>query len=72
MHTTSDDAAADSRAALIKSITMVFLVFTWLSVLARTWVRAMVIRNYGWDDAVMLLAMVCHLFFVAASLDVRY
>ena len=71
MHTTSDDAAADSRATLIRSITIVFLVFTWLSVLARTWVRAMVIRNYGWDDAAMLLAVVCYLF-VAASLNVRH
>jgi hypothetical protein len=51
-------AAAHSRATLITVVTIVFLSIAWLAVLARTWVRAVMIRNYGWDDAVMLLAMV--------------
>ena len=71
MHTTSDDAAADSRATLIRAITIVFLVVAWLAVLARSYVRAVLIRNYGWDDAVMLLAVVCQ-FVIVESLGVLY
>lgn len=71
MHTTSDDAAANSRATLITSITIIFLVAAWSAVLARSYVRAILIRNYGWDDAVMLLAVVCHLV-VTESLDIPY
>jgi hypothetical protein len=61
MDTTSNVAAAHSRATLITAVTIVFLTTAWLAVLARTWVRAVMIRNYGWDDAVMLLAVVSHL-----------
>jgi hypothetical protein len=43
----------------------------WLAVLARSYVRAVLMRNYGWDDAVMLLAVVCHLV-IAGSLRVSY
>ena len=71
MHTTSDDAAADSRATLIRAITIVFLVVAWLAVLARSYVRAVLMRIYGWDDAVMLLAVVCHLV-IAGSFCVPY
>jgi hypothetical protein len=52
-------AAAHSRATLITVVTIVFLTIAWLAVLARTWVRAVMIRNYGWDDAIMFLALVC-------------
>ena len=71
MHASSDDAAANSRATLITAITAVFLTVAWLSVLARSYVRAMLIRNYGWDDAVMLLAVVCQHVIVESS-DVPY
>jgi hypothetical protein len=58
--TSSDTiAGAHSRETLITAVTITFLVTAWLAVLARTWVRAIMIRNYGWDDAVMLLALVC-------------
>jgi hypothetical protein len=69
MRTTSDDAAANSRATLITAITVIFLVVAWLAVLARSYVRAILIRNYGWDDAVMLLAVVRYLV-IAENLDV--
>jgi hypothetical protein len=71
MYTSSDDAAANSRATLITAITAVFLTVAWLSVLARSYVRAMLIRNYGWDDAVMLLAVVCRLIMTKSS-DISY
>lgn len=56
---TTSEAAAHSRATLITGVTIAFLTTAWLAVLARTYVRAVMIRNYGWDDAVMLLAVVC-------------
>jgi hypothetical protein len=68
MSTTTNAAAAHSRATLLTAVTIVFLTTAWLAVLARTWVRAVMIRNYGWDDAVMLLALVCQLV-VVKSLD---
>ena len=71
MHTTTTDAAAHSRATLIRAVTIIFLVVAWLAVLARSYVRAVLIRNYGWDDAVMLLAVVCHLLIAEIS-DVPY
>lgn len=43
----------------------------WSAVLARSYVRAILIRNYGWDDAVMLLAVVCYLV-ITESLNVLY
>jgi hypothetical protein len=49
--------AAHARATEITAVTITFLVTAWMAVLARTWVRAVMIRNYGWDDAVMLLAV---------------
>jgi hypothetical protein len=51
--------AAHARATEITAVTITFLITAWMAVLARTWVRAVMIRNYGWDDAVMLLAVVC-------------
>lgn len=58
MTTTSDPVAAHSRATLVTAVTITFLTTAWLAVLARTWVRAVMIRNYGWDDAMILLAVV--------------
>jgi hypothetical protein len=51
---------AHARATEITAVTITFLITAWMAVLARTWVRAVMIRNYGWDDAVMLLAVVCY------------
>ena len=71
MSTQSDDAEAHYRKTMMTAITIVFLTLAWLSVLARTWVRAFMVRNFGWEDAVMLLAVVCHLV-IAERLGVSY
>jgi hypothetical protein len=52
--------AVHARATEITGVTITFLITAWMAVLARTWVRAVMIRNYGWDDAVMLMAVVCN------------
>lgn len=36
----------------------VFLALTWLIVLLRTWVRAVVLRAFGWDDGLMIFTNV--------------
>ena len=57
MHTGVATTPQDRRTYLT-AVVIVFLSLVWISVSARTWVRSMVSRNYGWDDAVMLLAAV--------------
>lgn len=64
---TTSDGAAHTRATLISAVSIAFLATAWLAVLARTYVRAVMIRNYGWDDAVMLLAVVCTTLLVRQS-----
>ena len=49
---------AQDRRTYLTAVVIVFLSLVWISISARTWVRSMVSRNYGWDDAVMLLAAV--------------
>lgn len=56
-----DPEAAEYRGTMMTTVIIVFLVMTWVTVLARTWVRAVMIRSFGWDDAVTLLAAVCSL-----------
>lgn len=53
-----EHAEADDRRTLMTSVTVVFLVISWLSVFSRTYVRGFIIHSFGWDDAIMLLAAV--------------
>lgn len=39
-------------------ICCVFLNATWLTIFLRIWVRAGILRNFGWDDAIMVLTNV--------------
>lgn len=48
----------DSRSKAIIVVTAVFLGISLGSVLLRCFVRTRVVRAFGWDDIVMLLAMV--------------
>ena len=64
--------AAHARGTEITAVTITFLITAWIAVLARTWVRAVMIRNYGWDDAVMLLAVVCCMFLPKTTHQAMY
>lgn len=55
----NDAEAAHERRAMMLTIIIIFLVLTWIIVLLRTWVRGFIIRSFGWDDAITLLATVC-------------
>lgn len=59
METPAEMAAARSVATLIEAVTIAFLIIAFMAVLVRTWVRAVMTWNYGLDDVVMTLAMVC-------------
>lgn len=48
----------DSRSNAILTVTSVFLGISLTSVLLRCFVRTRVVRAFGWDDIIMLLAMV--------------
>jgi hypothetical protein len=48
----------DSRSNAILIVTAVFLGISLGSVLLRCFVRTRVVRAFGWDDIIMLLAMV--------------
>lgn len=50
--------AARGRKDLIAGVTIAFLSIAWIAVSMRPYVRLFMIKNYGWDDAVMLLAAV--------------
>ena len=48
----------DSRSQAILIVTAVFLAISLISVGLRCFVRTQVVRAFGWDDSLMLVAMV--------------
>jgi len=55
---THNDTSLSDRGQREKAVTIAFLVAAWVFVLLRIWVRTCMIRNFGWDDATMVLANV--------------
>ncbi|KAI4636764.1 hypothetical protein J4E93_010989 [Alternaria ventricosa] len=53
VHSSADLAMAAEQQ---QRITIAFLVVSWIFILLRIWTRTCIIRSFGWDDAVMLLA----------------
>ncbi|KAJ5698844.1 hypothetical protein N7462_000849 [Penicillium macrosclerotiorum] len=63
----------DSRSNAILTVTAVFLGISLFSVLLRCFVRTRVVRAFGWDDIMMLLAMVLNLAFaICGILGAKY
>ncbi|GME31676.1 hypothetical protein GTA08_BOTSDO11494 [Neofusicoccum parvum] len=48
----------ESKAPTELAVCIVFLVLTYLSVGARCYVRLCIIKSFGWDDALMVVALV--------------
>ena len=48
-----------SRSQMLLLSSSICLVFAWISVSLRVWVRAVMIKSFGWDDSLMVLALVC-------------
>lgn len=53
-----DAVQDDSRSKAILIVTSVFLGISLSSVLLRVFVRTRIVRAFGWDDGIMLCAMV--------------
>lgn len=68
---THNDTSLSDRGQQEKAVTIAFLVATWVLVSLRIWVRAYMIRNFGWDDATMVLANVVFTFNCIAVLYVQ-
>ncbi|KAH6857391.1 hypothetical protein BKA58DRAFT_299803, partial [Alternaria rosae] len=52
-HSSADLAMAAEQQ---QRVTIAFLAVSWIFILLRIWTRTCIIRSFGWDDAVMLLA----------------
>lgn len=62
----NDDDGSRSHAILI--VTVIFLVISAVSVILRCFVRTQVVRAFGWDDAIMVLAMTLNLAFAICGI----
>ena len=47
-----------SRSKAILIVTSIFLAISLISVALRIFVRTRIVRAFGWDDSIMVLAMV--------------
>lgn len=48
----------DQNSQAVKSVAAVFMTVACIAVILRCYVRAWVVKAFGWDDGVMVLAMV--------------
>jgi len=53
----SDDIVVWGTAMF--SLVVILLIFSWITVALRLWVRVGITRSPGWDDATMLFTLVC-------------
>jgi hypothetical protein len=47
------------RKTAVQTVAAVFLPIAAISVILRCYVRGWIVKAFGWDDAAMVLAMVC-------------
>lgn len=50
-------AAIGPRTVVMLIVAVVFLILSWISFALRVYVRAILIRSFGWDDWLMLLTI---------------
>ncbi|KAM0713434.1 hypothetical protein Q7P37_010396 [Cladosporium fusiforme] len=63
-----DAHEAQERRIMMTAVVVVFLVISWIAVALRTWVRGFMIRSFGWDDALMLLAAMTYSIYAGFNL----
>lgn len=49
----------DDRSLSVKAVAASFMSVACVTVILRCYVRLRVVKSFGWDDAAMVLAMVC-------------
>jgi hypothetical protein len=47
------------RKTAVQTVAAVFLPIAAIAVILRCYVRGWIVKAFGWDDAAMILAMVC-------------
>lgn len=47
------------RKTAVQTVAAVFLPIAAIAVILRCYVRGWIVKAFGWDDAAMVLAMVC-------------
>lgn len=55
------NASTESKGGALVATAAAFMTLSWLSVLLRTYVRAIMLKGFQADDWLMLVAQVCHL-----------
>jgi hypothetical protein len=50
-----------NRPAAVRGVAAAFLALSTIAVLLRCYVRLRIVKAFGWDDGIMILAMVCPL-----------
>ncbi|RGP69403.1 integral membrane [Fusarium longipes] len=68
-----EDTATGSRSLEIRAVLATFAVLSATAVALRTWIRLKVLRSFGWDDGMMVVAQVLALgAAVAIGLENKY
>ncbi|KAL4921988.1 hypothetical protein BDW62DRAFT_208146 [Aspergillus aurantiobrunneus] len=63
----------EGRSLSIFAVTLVFLIISFVSVALRCFVRLSLVRAFGWDDALMVLAMALNILFALCGvIGARY
>lgn len=47
------------RSVEVKAVAATFVSIACVTVILRCYVRLRIVRSFGWDDGVMVIAMVC-------------
>lgn len=49
----------DDRSQGVLLVAVFFLIISWIAVTFRVYVRAFMLKSFGWDDWTMALTLVC-------------
>ena len=52
-------AVTDDRSLAVKAVAASFMSVASVAVVLRCYVRLYIVKGFGWDDAMMVFAMVC-------------
>ncbi|TGZ77567.1 hypothetical protein EX30DRAFT_293448, partial [Ascodesmis nigricans] len=58
----------EDRSQQIVAIAIFFLVLSWLSIILRTYVRAWMLKSFGWDDWLMVFAVLTFTVYLSCQL----
>ncbi|ORY19021.1 hypothetical protein BCR34DRAFT_472692 [Clohesyomyces aquaticus] len=59
---------ADNRGPELQAVCSAFVSVAFAATVLRVYVRTRLVKAFGWDDAWMVFAMLCHIFFATAAI----